>query len=151
VIPAIAPALPDARPARPDQVPAPPHSRPAEPARPDRPAKPERPDSKPAEPAKPKTTPASKPQKRPRQLQAMRIATYSTAALLSFAVISGAAEIGLHGYKFFVFRGGGVGQTPGNETDQQFLAREAAAAHHAAAPTGRHARKSHGVVEVHHR
>jgi hypothetical protein len=148
VTPAIAQALPDAAPAPalPGPRPASPQTRPAKPG-----SRPARPDSKPAEPAKPRTTPASKPQKRPRQLQAMRIATYSTAALLSFAVISGAAEIGVHGYKFFVFRGGGVGQTPGNETDQQFLAREAAAAHHAAAPRGRHARRSHGVVEVHHR
>jgi hypothetical protein len=148
VTPAIAPALPDAAPAPalPGPRPASPETRPAKPD-----SRPARPDSKPADPAKPRTTPAGKPQKRPRQLQAMRIATYSTAALLSFAVISGAAEIGVHGYKFFVFRGGGVGQTPGNETDQQFLAREAAAAHHAAAPRGRHARRSHGVVEVHHR
>jgi hypothetical protein len=143
--PALAPALPDAAPALPGPRPASPQTRPAKPD-----SRPARPDSKPAEPAKPRTTPPSKPQKRPRQLQAMRIATYSTAALLSFAVISGAAELGLHGYKFFVFRAGGVGQTPGNETDQQFLARQAAAAHHAAAPRGRHARRSHGVVEVHH-
>jgi hypothetical protein len=75
----------------------------------------------------------------------MRIAKYSTAALLSFAVISGVAEAGLHGYKFFVFREGGVGQTPGQETDQQFLNREAAAAHQAAAPKGRHAKQSHAA------
>ena len=160
-MPATAPALPDAEPAHPRTRSAPPATRPTRPTRPDtRPARPAtrptgpatRPDTRPArpnEPATPRTpqpTPAGKPQKRPRQLQAMRVATYSTAALLSFAVISGAAEVGLHGYKFFVFRGGGVGQTPGDETDQQFLAREAAAAHHDAAPKGRHARKSHQLV-----
>ena len=79
----------------------------------------------------------------------MRVASYSTAALLSFAVISGATEIGLHGYKFFVFRAGGVGQTPGNETDQQFLGREAATTHQVMAPKGRHARKPHHLVVVH--
>jgi hypothetical protein len=83
---------------------------------------------------RPRTTAATKPRKRSRQLQAMRIAACGTAALLSFAAISGGAEVGLHGYKFFVFREGGVGQTPGHETDQQFLAREAAAAHHAGSP-----------------
>jgi hypothetical protein len=147
--PATAPAPPEAEPALPGPRSAPPVTRPAKPdSKPaglTRPAKPE------TGPTGPRTRPASKPQTRPRQLQAMRIATYSSAALLSFAVISGVTEAGLHGFKFFVFRAGGVGQTPGNETDQQFLAREAAAAHHAQAPKGRHARKSHGTVEIHHK
>ncbi len=72
----------------------------------------------------------------------MRIATGATAALLVFAMATGAAEVGLHGFKFFVFREAGVGQTAGNSTDQQFLNRQAAAAHHSA-PQGRHARKTH--------
>jgi hypothetical protein len=79
----------------------------------------------------------------------MRVASYATAALLSFAIATGAAEIGMHGFQFFVFRGGGVGQTPGSETDQQFLAREAAAAHHAAAPKGRHARHAPPAAVAH--
>jgi hypothetical protein len=87
------------------------------------------------------TTPAVKPQKR--QVQAMRIAKYGTATLLLFSVVTGVTELGLHGFKFFVFRAGGVGQTGGNETDQQFLARQNAAAHHAVAPKGRHHRPSH--------
>ncbi len=152
-MPAVAPTLPAGRPARPAARPARPDARPARPARPD--AQSARPDSipalpdadrvkpaiRPAGPARPKTAPAVKPQGQPRQLRAIRIAKYGTATLLLFSVISGAAELGLHGFKFFVFREGGVGQTPGHETDQQFLARQAAAAHHAAAPKGRHHKK----------
>jgi len=142
-MPATSPAFPDAEPGRPATRPVPESER-------QRPASsPPEPKASSAVPGQPKATAQDKRQKPGRQRQAMRIATASTAALLSFAVITGAAELGLHGYKFFVFRAGGVGQTPGNETDQQFLNREAAAAHHVAAPKGRHAKKSHGLVEVH--
>jgi hypothetical protein len=71
----------------------------------------------------------------------MRVAAFATAACFVFAAGTGAAEIGLHGFKFFTFRGGGVGETGGDQTDQQFQAQQAAAAHQAAAPTGRHAAK----------
>jgi hypothetical protein len=79
---------------------------------------------------KPRTTPANKPQARPRQYNAMRIATAATATLFSFAALTGATELGLHGFKFFVFRQTGTGETgqPDTETDQQFLAQQAAAA-----------------------
>jgi hypothetical protein len=93
--------------------------------------------------ADPKTRPAGKPQKGSRQYQAMRIATYASAALLVFALVSGVTEIGLRGFKFFVFRPGGTGETAGSETDQQFLAREADAALHVEAPKGRHVIKQH--------
>jgi hypothetical protein len=154
--PEASPARPDVRPARPDVRPARPDARPARPdARPARPdARPARPDFTPARPAAkprpagPSTAPAKKAEQRPRQLRAMRIATYATASLLAFAVATGATEIGLHGFKFFTFREAGVGQTSGNETDQQFLAHEAAATHHAAAPKGRHHKKA--TLEVHH-
>lgn len=102
-----------------------------------------RPDARPAASPWPRTTPAKKPQKRPRQHHAMRVTTCATAALFLFAAATGATEIGLHGFRFFVFRGGGVGETSGTQTDQQFLAHRAAAAHHVAAPKGRHAIKSH--------
>jgi hypothetical protein len=94
-------------------------------------------------PPRPRMTPAEKPQKQSRQYQAMRITTYVTAALILFAVITGVAEIGLHGFKFFVFRSGGTGETAGNETDRQFLAQQKALAHHVVAPKGRHVIKSH--------
>jgi hypothetical protein len=151
--PAVAPPRPDTRPARPGPPPAGralPDARPRPGARQPRQGSTQvRPDTerpkpaaRPVSPARPKTAPAAKPQQQPRQVRAIRIAKYGTATLLLFSVITGAAEIGLHGYKFFVFRAGGVGQTPGNETDQQFLAREAAAAHHhPVAPKGRHHRK----------
>jgi hypothetical protein len=95
----------------------------------------------PASPPGPRPARARKPLKRPRQYQAMRVTTYATTALLLFAVITGAAEMGLHGFKFFVFRPGGTGETSGSETDQQFLARQAVTAHHVVAPEGRHAIK----------
>lgn len=75
-----------------------------------------------------RTIPARKPQTRGRQYQAMRVATAATAALFSFAVITCATEVGLHGFKFFTFRSGGTGETaPTVGTDQQFLAQQAAA------------------------
>jgi hypothetical protein len=146
--PVIAPALPGAAPA----LPAAPPASPTPPARPAlRPARPDaKPGPRPARPAGPATTPARDPQKRPRQLQAMRVATYATATLLAFAVATGATEIGLHGFKFFTFREAGVGQTSGNQTDQNFLAPKPKATHHAAAPKGRHHKKAKQTLEVHH-
>ena len=94
------PAMPDARPAtrpgtKPDVKPA------AKPA------------TRPA--AKPSATgPMAKPAGPPRQYAAMRLARAVTAALLLFAVIAGTAELGLHGYSFFVFRAAGTGSTPGS-------------------------------------
>ena len=86
----------------------------------------------------------------------MRIATGATAVMFSIAAITGAAEIGLHGFKFFVFRGGGTGETAGSETDQQFLAQQAAAAKAAAKPTahkahtpGRHSAKKTSGKSTH--
>jgi hypothetical protein len=83
-----------------------------------------------APPPRPSSALASKPQARSRQYNAMRIVTATTATLLSFAVLTGATELGLHGFKFFVFRQTGTGETgqPDHETDQQFLAQQAAAA-----------------------
>jgi hypothetical protein len=113
--PAIAPAqMPAIAPPRPRTTPEP-RTRPSAPS------------------ARPRTTPASKPQARPRQYNAMRIATAATATLFSFAALTGATELGLHGFKFFVFRESGVGETSGNSTDQSFLAQQAAAAKAAAA------------------
>jgi hypothetical protein len=167
-IPAAAPALPDLMPAHPRATPAPLDPGTTRPGAAGAGAAPPeinhgRPDTRPARskpaaspaspggrPARPGTTPVSKPQKRPRQQQAMRIATGATATLLALSVIGGAAQIGKHGFKFFVFREAGVGQTSGNETDQSFLTKQKAAAHHAAVPKGRHHKKPAQAVEVHH-
>jgi hypothetical protein len=81
----------------------------------------------------------------------MRVATAGTAALLSIAAIGAVTYTAIHGFSFFVFRESGQGETPGNFLDTNFLARQAAAAHHAAAPKGRHHKTSHGTVEVHHK
>jgi hypothetical protein len=110
----------------------------------DRPA---RPDTRSAGPARPtKTTPTKKPQNRPRQQRAMRVATYTTAALVAFAAIAGATEIGMHGFKFFVFRESGQGQSTDGPTDQQFLAQHTAAHHQA--PKGRHHKTSQPAVKA---
>ncbi len=184
-LPGTGPSLPDAEPAGPDTRPSGPHARPARPeiarpktARPEtarpgtgraapdtRPSRPDSgraaPDTRPTRPgtgpAGPRTTPTGEPQKGSRQARAMRIATAGTAALLSVAVIAGISEIGLRGFPFFVFREAATGETrPTALTDQQFLAKEAAAArhavaptHHPAAPKGRHHKKPHVTVKVH--
>jgi hypothetical protein len=54
------------------------------------------------------------PARRPRQHAAMRLTVIVLAALFLAAVISGATEIALHGYSFFVFRSAGTGATPDN-------------------------------------
>jgi hypothetical protein len=139
--PATRPARPDTRQARPDTGPARPDIRPV---RPD-----SRPGTRPAGPATPRTATAKKALKPARQHQAMRIATFATAALVLAAITAGGAEIGLHGFKFFVFREGGVGQTSGSETDHDFLTRQAAATHHVVTPKGRHHKTSHLTAAVH--
>ena len=53
-------------------------------------------------------------------------------ALFSITVAAAAAEIGHFGLKFFTFREAGAGETGGAETDQNFLAQQAAAARAAA-------------------
>jgi len=122
-LPGTTASLPAATPVAPDTTPG---TRPATPANPR------------TRPAGPRTAPAKKPQQKSagRQKTAMRIAKYSTAALLVFALGSSAAEIGAHGYKFFVFRENGQGDSPTGPSDPQFLAQQAKAAH--AAPKGRH-------------
>lgn len=101
-------------------------------------------------PPRPGTAQTGKPRPRSRQYQAMRVATAATAALFAVAAISGAAEIGLHGFKFFTFRPGGTGETASTVgTDQQFLAQQATAkpaAQNAHRP-GRHsARSASGIA-----
>jgi hypothetical protein len=64
--------------------------------------------------AKPGTGLARQPEGRPRQLVAIRVAAVATAALVLFAVIAGTAEAALHGFRFFVFRSAGTGETPGS-------------------------------------
>ena len=161
-MPATAPALPDVtlappgtRPAPPDGSPAKPGTRPAGPrtapaSQPHEPgtrtAKPgsapgtrtatpgTAPRTTPGGPARQTATPAKQGQALGRQRRAMRIATAGTAALLSVAAIGAVTMTGIHGFNFFVFRESGQGETPGNFTDTDFLARQAAAQHHDSAP-----------------
>jgi len=101
----------------------------------------------PGGPAKQTATPAKPGDTQGRQRRAFRIATAGTAALLSVAAVGAITATGIHGFKFFVFREAGQGETPGLFTDADFLARQAAehhnaapkaAQHHNAAPKGRH-------------
>jgi hypothetical protein len=112
-----------------------------------------RPETRPA--TKPAVRPA-KPETRPRQFKAIRLATAGAACLVLFAVAAGATQVEVHGYQFFVFRQGGTGSTGGNTTDDQFLAHQAAA-HHAAKgrgaigsqpARGRHALKPHRAAKA---
>jgi hypothetical protein len=138
-MPATAPALPGATPALPGTRPAPPDGTPATPG--SRPAGPRTaPTSKPHAPGTKTAKPGSAPGTRPggpatqtakptkpadtqgRQRRAMRIATAGTAALLSVAAVGAVTMTGIHGFKFFVFRESGQGETPGTFTDANFLA-----------------------------
>ena len=65
---------------------------------------------------------------RGRQARAMRIATAATISVFSIAVIAAGANIAHFGFKFFTFRESGAGETGGANTDQDFLAKQAAAA-----------------------
>jgi hypothetical protein len=77
-----------------------------------------------AQPAgRPAARPAGKPAARPagkpssgqgRQGTAFRFAAIATSALFLVAVAAGAIEIHLHGFKFFVFRATGIGETSRN-------------------------------------
>ena len=68
-----------------------------------------------AEPARQrKADPAKKVTGRSRQHTAMRIVASAVAVLMVFGVTAGATEVGLHGFRFFVFRSAGTGATPGS-------------------------------------
>ncbi|HUB42368.1 MAG TPA: hypothetical protein VMA72_26245 [Streptosporangiaceae bacterium] len=144
-IPEAMPALPGTRPARPATTPTRPATRQAEPAKPrtaptsqprepgTRIAKPgsapgtrtatpgTAPRTKPDGPARQAATPAKSGQTQGRQRRAIRIATAGTAALLSVAAAGAITMTGIHGFRFFVFRESGQGETPGNFTDLNFL------------------------------
>jgi len=58
--------------------------------------------------------PAALPKSRSRQLVAMRVGVIATTTLCLFALITGTTEVALHGFKFFVFRSVGAGETGPN-------------------------------------
>jgi hypothetical protein len=152
IVPDTSPAWPDgdqapppeADEARPDARPSRPHTtapRPAaSPARRDT-----RPGTTPVGHGRPGTAPAGKPKKKSRQQRASRIAIYTTALAVVATLTAGAIETGMNGVPFFLMRENGIGQTNNNVTDQSFLSQQqkaAQAAHHTAAPTGRHHKTS---------
>ena len=73
---------------------------------------------------RPRTRPATRPAARPRaqpktrQYKAMRLTSVAAAALVLFTAVAGSAEVGLHGFKFFVFRAAGTGATNGDGLDE---------------------------------
>jgi hypothetical protein len=74
----------------------------------------------------------------------MRVATAATVSLFSIALVAAGANIAHFGFKFFTFREAGAGETGGSQTDQNFLAQQAAAAKAAAQAhtPGKHSAKS---------
>jgi hypothetical protein len=74
-----------------------------------------------AEPAAaPTARAAGKPNAKSRQHAAVRVMSIFTAAMVLFALTAGGAEVALHGYKFFVFRSTGTGETgPGGLPENQ--------------------------------
>jgi hypothetical protein len=73
-----------------------------------------KPDNQPGPAATPGARPAAKPNGRSRQYVAVRAMSVLTAALVLFALTAGTTEVALHGFKFFVFRSAGTGETSGS-------------------------------------
>jgi hypothetical protein len=132
VPPVAFPAGPAARPARPVTRPARPATRHARPAsRPTRPAsRHARPVTK---PAKSTTRPTTGMQGR--QARAARKVVALLAAMVTVGVVSGAAELALHGGPFFIFRANGAGASETGPVEDQGPGQpDAPGAHHAPAP-----------------
>jgi hypothetical protein len=64
--------------------------------------------------ATPTARPAVKPNAKSRQHAAVRVMSVFTAAMVLFALTAGGTEVALHGFKFFVFRSAGTGETSGS-------------------------------------
>lgn len=92
-----------------------------------------RPGAKPS--ARPNAKPADRPVTKPngRQVKAIRKMVIALVAVFLVGAISGATEIGLHGYEFFVFRANGAGASlTGPKEDQGPGQPDAPGAHHKA-------------------
>jgi len=109
-------ASPAPKPAGPGPAPAGPGPAPA--ARAAAPPRPTPPQATPG--AAPTARPGVKPNGKSRQHAAVRVMTIFTAAMVVFALTAGASEVALHGFKFFVFRSTGTGETGpnGGQEDQ---------------------------------
>ena len=81
---------------------------------------------------RPADSPVDRPAARPRQFVAMRLTVIATAAVTLLAAAAGSAQIALHGFRFFVFRAAGTGETPrsGLQEDQGPGQPDAPGAHH---------------------
>jgi hypothetical protein len=91
---------------------------------------------RPAAPAAARTAPkpGAKSSSKNRQRTAVRVMTIFTTAMVLFALTAGASEVALHGFKFFVFRSTGTGETGpnGGQEDQGPGQPDAPGAHHQA-------------------
>jgi uncharacterized iron-regulated membrane protein len=98
--------------------------------------------------------PAARPGAKPktRQYKAIRVTSVATAALVVFAAVAGSTEIGLHGFKFFVFRSAGTGATNGDglQENQGPGQPDAPGAHHEAQHQQAAKAKSHGQAHQRH-
>ena len=76
--------------------------------------------------------PGAKAAGKNRQRTAVRVMTIFTTAMVLFALTAGASEVALHGFKFFVFRSTGTGETGpnGGQEDQGPGQPDAPGAHH---------------------
>ena len=122
--------------APPAALPAGPATRPARPAtRPDRPARPARPVTQPD-----KSTARPTTGTRGRQALAARKMVALLAALATVGVVSGAAELVLHGGPFFIFRANGAGASETGPVENQGPGQPDAPGAHHVPVSGKHAK-----------
>lgn len=126
---ALAGAPPAVMPERPTRRPAGPATRPGRPAiSPERPGRPGPPATRPGPPATRPARPGARPGRpatRPgtsqgRQARAARKMFALLAVMVAAGAITGAAQIALHGGRFFIFRENGAGASETGLTDGQF-------------------------------
>jgi hypothetical protein len=82
----------------------------------------------------------------------MRLTSVAAAALVVCAAVAGSTEIGLHGFKFFVFRSAGTGATNGDglQEDQGPGQPGAPGVHHKAQHQRAAKARSHGKARQQH-
>ena len=113
-------------------VAAPPAALPAGPA-----TRPERPATRP----RPATAPGKSTGTQGRQAKAAKKMVALLATLVTVGVVSGVAEIALHGGPFFIFRANGAGASETGPVENQGPGQpDAPGAHHVQPPTGKHAK-----------
>ena len=113
-----APAIAPPRPVRPALAPAGPATAPVRPAGPA--TRPARPGTRPAGPATRPGKSTAKPDSKGRQARAGKKMIAALATLTAVGVVTGTAQLALHGPRFFIFRENGAGASETGITDNQF-------------------------------